>query len=72
MFFQIDGSAVTVVNLMKDLVQRRPTKKLNFLNFLLEFCSHQILEVRSTAIQTVLRLHADGDFKDIIEDYSVM
>ena len=29
-------------------------------------------EVRETAIQTVLRLHADGDFKDIIEDYSIM
>lgn len=66
------GSALTVVNLMKDLVLKRPTKKLNFLNFLLEFCSHDIPEVRQTANQTVLQLHKDGDFRDIIEDYSVM
>lgn len=71
-FIQQRGTAIVVVNLMKDLVMRRPTKKLNFLNFLLEFCSHDVLEVRETAKETVLQLHADGDFNDIIEDYSVM
>jgi vesicle coat complex subunit len=63
---------VTVVNLMKDLVQLRPTKKLNFLNFLLEFCSHENPLVRETALHTVLKLHAGGDFRDIIEDYSAV
>ena len=43
-FITIMGSAITVVNLMKDLVMRRPTKKLNCLNFLLEFCAHDVPE----------------------------
>jgi len=71
-FVSVEGNAITVVNLMKDLVLKRPTKKLNFLNFLLEFCSHQTAQVRQTANQIVLQLHANGDFVDIIEDYSVM
>ena len=71
-FITLMGSAITVVNLMKDLVMRRPTKKLNCLNFLLEFCSHDLAEVRHTAIVTVLQLHAEGDFKNIIEEYAVM
>jgi symplekin len=71
-FVLIEGTAITVVNLMKDLVMRRPTKKLHLLNFLLEFCSHDIPEVRETANETVLRLHADGDFNKIIEEFSVM
>ena len=45
-----------VVNLMKDLVLKRPTKKLNFLNFLLEFCSHETKQVRDTANQIVLQV----------------
>lgn len=71
-FITIMGAAITVVNLMKDLVMRRPTKKLNCLNFLLEFCSHENSEVRQTAIATVLQLHDEGDFREIIEDYAVM
>ena len=68
----ITADALSVVKLMKDLVQRRPTKKLNFLNFLLEFCSHEMVQVRETANDTVLQLHKDGDYKEIIEEYSVM
>ena len=71
-FVQVESNAITVVNLMKDLVMKRPTKKLNFLNFLLEFCSHETKQVRKTANQIVLQLHANGDFIDVIEDYSVM
>ena len=71
-FILIEGTAITVVNLMKDLVMCRPTKKLHFLNFLLEFCSHEIREVRETANKTVLQLHENGDFNEIIEDFSVM
>lgn len=44
-FILIEGAAMTVVDLMKDLVMRRPTKKLNCLNFLLEFCSHDVQKV---------------------------
>ena len=61
-----------IVNLMKDLVMRRPTKKLNCLNFLLEFCYHEVPEVRRTAIATVLQLHGEKDFKRIIEEYAKM
>ena len=71
-FVQVEGNALTVVNLMKDLVMKRPTKKLNFLNFLLEFCSHETSKVRETANQIVLQMHSTGDIRDIIEDYSVM
>ena len=71
-FVQVEGNAITVVNLMKDLVMKRPTKKLNFLNFLLEFCSHETVKVRETANQIVLQMHSNGDFRDIIEEYSVM
>ena len=51
---------------------KRPTKKLNFLNFLLEFCSHETVKVRETANQIVQQMHSNGDFRDIIEEYSVM
>jgi symplekin len=61
-FITIMGSAIVIVNLMKDLVMRRPTKKLNCLNFLLEFCYHDLPDVRKTAISTVLQLHAEKDF----------
>lgn len=71
-FVTIAGSAIIVVNLMKDMVMRRPTKKLNCLNFLLEFCSHNQSEVRQTAIHTVLQLHSEKDFKNIIEEYAIM
>ena len=66
------GSAIVIVNLMKDLVMRRPTKKLNCLNFLLEFCYHDLPDVRKTAISTVLQLHAEKDFHTIIEEYAKM
>ena len=68
----VRGNAITVVNLMKDLVMKRPTKKLNFLNFLLEFCSHETAKVRETANQIVLQMQSSGDYRDIIEEYSVM
>jgi len=71
-FITIMGSAIVIVNLMKDLVMRRPTKKLNCLNFLLEFCYHDLPDVRKTAISTVLQLHAERDFKNIIEEYAKM
>ena len=71
-FVTIPGAPIIVVNLMKDLVMRRPTKKLNCLNFLLEFCSHDSADVRQTAIQTVMQLHADIEYKIIIEKYAIM
>merc|ERR1712223_1647211 len=71
-FITMLGSAIVIVNLMKNLVMRRPTKKLNCLHFLLEFCYHEVPEVRKTAITTVLQLHGEKDFKNIIEEYAKM
>ena len=62
-FVTVMGSAIIVVNLMKDLVMQRPTKKLNCVNFLLEYCYHDHNDVRQTAITTVLQLNEEGDFR---------
>merc|ERR1719315_928586 len=73
-FCQGEGGAgaLTGVNLMKDLVMKRPTKQLNFLNSILEFCSHEDVAVRDTALGTVTQLYDRGELTNIIEEYSVM
>ena len=67
------GGALAGVHLMKDLVMLRPTKQLNFLHTILEFCYHEDTEVRDIALTTVTQLHDRGDksLSSIIEDYSV-
>ena len=67
------GGALAGVNLMKDLVMLRPTKQLNFLHTILEFCYHEDTEVRDIALATVTQLHGreDKSLSSIIEDYSV-
>ena len=71
---QAGAGALIGVSLMKDLVMLRPTKQLNFLHSILEFCSHEDTAVRDTALHTVTQLHGKGDssLSNIIEDYSVM
>ena len=71
-FCQGGTGALAGVNLMKDLVMKRPTKQLNFLNSILEFCSHEDLAVRNTALGTVTQLYERGELTTIIEEYSVM
>ncbi|XP_023330368.1 symplekin [Eurytemora carolleeae] len=71
-FCQEPGRALSGVSLMKDLVLKRPVKQLNFLNSILEFCSHEENEVRDTALSTVLSLYERGELASIIEDYSGM
>ena len=71
-FCQAGTGALAGVNLMKDLVMKRPTKQLNFLNSILEFCSHEDLAVRQTALGTVTQLYDRGEYDSIIEEYSVM
>ena len=67
------GGALAGVHLMKDLVMLRPTKQLNFLSTILEFCYHEVTEVRDIAITTVTQIHERGEksLSSIIEDYSV-
>ena len=71
-FCQGESGALAGVNLMKDLVMKRPTKQPNFLNSILEFCSHEETQVRETALDTVLSLYDRGELTNIIEEYSVM
>jgi len=71
-FCQEPGRSLSGVSLMKDLVLKRPVKQLNFLNSILEFCSHEENEVRDTALDTVLSLYERGELASIIEEYSVM
>merc|ERR1719312_1485682 len=71
-FCQEPGRSLSGVSLMKDLVLKRPVKQLNFLNSILEFCSHEENEVRDTALDTVLSLYDRGELASIIEEYSVM
>ena len=71
---QAGGGTLVGVSLMKDLVMLRPTKQLNFLHNIMEFCSHGDTAVRDTALLTVTQLHGKGDpsLSNIIEEYSVM
>ena len=71
-FCQEHGRALAGVSLMKDLVLKRPVKQLNFLNSILEFCSHEEDEVRDTALSTVVSLFERGELSSIIQEYSVM
>merc|ERR1712002_58345 len=66
-FCQGETGALAGVNLMKDLVMKRPTKQLNFLNSILEFCSHEDHEVREVGLSTVLSLYDRGELTSIIE-----
>eukprot|EP00096_Caligus_rogercresseyi_P006892 TRINITY_DN2389_c0_g1_i1.p2 TRINITY_DN2389_c0_g1~~TRINITY_DN2389_c0_g1_i1.p2 ORF type:complete len:1145 (-),score=464.89 TRINITY_DN2389_c0_g1_i1:191-3625(-) len=60
------------VDLLKDLVTLRPSKKLNFLNLLLELTSHDNLLLRESASKSVLELHERADLRIFIEEYSIM
>jgi len=71
-FCMEQGRALQGVSLMKDLVLKRPVKQLNFLNSILEFCSHEDKEVRDVALGTVISLYDRGELASIIEEYSVM
>ena len=71
-FCMEQGRALQGVSLMKDLVLKRPVKQLNFLNSILEFCSHEDHGVREIALSTVLSLYERGELGSIIEEYSVM
>ena len=72
-FIQFDeASAISVVVLMRDVVLRRPSRKMFFLYPLLEVCYHELTTVRDNAIEVVLNLYVSGDLNENIEEYSVM
>ena len=55
------------MSLMKALVMKRPKKQLNFLNSILEFCSHKDTQVRETALGTVLSLYDRGELGEVLD-----
>lgn len=55
------------INILKDLVSKRPTKQLDFLNVILEMTSHDKGEIRNQAIKVTKALHERGELKNAIE-----
>lgn len=60
------------LQLLKELVIRRPTKKLVFLNVLLCHTGHENNTIRENAIQLVVELDDQSDLSSLIEDYAVL
>ncbi len=52
---------------LKELIIKRPSMKLEFLDTLLDFCSHDKPEVRNNAIRVTKKLHECSDLKAPIE-----
>jgi len=52
---------------LKELIVKRPCMKLEFLEVLLDFTSHEKGEVRSNAIRVTKKLHERSDLKSAIE-----
>lgn len=51
---------------------RRPTKQLVYLNVLLEVSSHEVEDVRTSAISCLTELYDRGALRRVIEDYALM
>lgn len=56
---------------LKELIVKRPSMKMEFLDILLNFTSHEKLEVRNNAIRVVKKLHERNDLRDTIEKYAM-
>ncbi|CAH1792448.1 unnamed protein product [Owenia fusiformis] len=56
---------------LKDLILKRPNRKLEFLDVLLDFCSHENPEVRTNALRVTKVLYARQDLKGPIEKYAL-
>ncbi|XP_066581188.1 symplekin [Prorops nasuta] len=60
------------LQLLKELVIRRPTKQLVFLNVLLCHTGHENTTIREAAIQIVCQLYSRPDLSKLIEEYAVL
>ncbi|XP_014208073.1 symplekin [Copidosoma floridanum] len=58
------------LQLLKDLVIRRPTKQLTLLNVLLCHTGHEKNMIRENAIQLVVQLYSRPDLSKMIEEYA--
>ena len=60
------------LQLLKELVIRRPTKQLIFLNVLLCHTGHEKSVIREAAIELVVQLYKRPDLSKLIEEYAVL
>ncbi|XP_043283816.1 symplekin [Venturia canescens] len=60
------------LQLLREMVVRRPTKQLIFLNVLLCHTGHEIAAIREAAIELVVQLYARNDLSKLIEEYAVL
>lgn len=56
---------------LKELIVKRPCMKMEFLDILLNFTSHEKVEVRNNAIRVIKKLHERDDLRDAIEKYAM-
>ncbi|XP_035728470.1 symplekin-like [Vespa mandarinia] len=60
------------LQLLKEMVIRRPTKQLVFLNVLLCHTGHENNAIREAAIQLVCQLYGRPELSKLIEEYAVL
>ncbi|KAG5327185.1 SYMPK protein, partial [Pseudoatta argentina] len=60
------------LQLLKEMVVRRPTKQLVFLNVLLCHTGHENNTIREAAIQLVCQLYSRAELSKLIEEYAVL
>ncbi|KAL6436704.1 hypothetical protein ACFW04_004857 [Cataglyphis niger] len=63
---------LTPLHLLKEMVVRRPTKQLVFLNVLLCHTGHENNTIREAAIQLVCQLYSRPELSKLIEEYAVL
>jgi symplekin len=56
---------------IKEIILKRPNLKLEFLDILLNFTSHEKPEVRNSAIRVTKKLHERDDLQESIEKYAM-
>lgn len=61
---------VSTIQLLQQLVLKRPAKQLLFLNILLEQTSSHVTEVHKCAIKLIIELYSRTELRNIIEEYA--
>ncbi|EFN77112.1 Symplekin [Harpegnathos saltator] len=67
-----ESRGLAPLQLLKEMVVRRPTKQLVFLNVLLCHTGHENNTIREAAIQLVCQLYSRSELSKLIEEYAVL
>ncbi|KAH0952402.1 hypothetical protein HN011_010265 [Eciton burchellii] len=67
-----ESRGLAPLQLLKEMVVRRPTKQLVFLNVLLCHTGHENNTIREAAIQLVCQLYSRQELSKLIEEYAVL